>query len=505
VDEQYDVIVVGAGLSGVGAAYHLQTRCPQKSFAILESRTAIGGTWDLFRYPGIRSDSDMFTLGYRWKPWLGHKAVADGASILDYVRETAVENGIDQAIKFEHRVVRAAWSSERSLWTLEVECGASRELRRFSCRFLYMCTGYYAYEAGYTPQFEALETFQGRVVHAQQWNDQVEYAGKRVVVIGSGATAMTLVPELAKQAAHVTMLQRSPTYVISAPAVDGLANLLRRLLPARWAYALTRWRNILFSVFFFQLVKLFPAFAKNRLLGEVRRALGPEYDVEKHFTPRYDVWDQRLCLIPDDDLFNAIRDQRVSVVTDHVARFTPEGIALQSQQELPADLVVMATGLDLMFLGNIELSVDGRRIDPNSVLNYKGCMFSDVPNLAYTFGYTNASWTLKADLVAEYACRVLRYMDKVGAMRCTPRRNDPSIGELPWLDFTSGYVLRTLSRFPKQGSKRPFRLYQNYILDLLTLRFGAIDDGTLELVPAPGGRASTRAAKLPSSTSSDAA
>jgi cation diffusion facilitator CzcD-associated flavoprotein CzcO len=502
VDDQYDVIVVGAGLSGVGAAYHLQTRGPHKTFAILESRTTIGGTWDLFRYPGVRSDSDMFTLGYRWKPWLGHKAVADGASILDYVRETARENGIDRKIKFEHRVVRAVWSSERSLWSLEVECGARRELRRFSCRFLYMCTGYYAYDAGYTPQFEGLGDFQGRVVHAQQWNDGVEYAGKRVVVIGSGATAMTLVPELAKHAAHVTMLQRSPTYVISASAVDRMANLLRRLLPASWAYALVRWRNILFSVLFFQLIKLAPAFAKNRLLGEVRRALGPGYDVEKHFTPRYDVWDQRLCLIPDDDLFDAIRDQRASVVTDHIARFTPTGIALQSQpEELAADLVVMATGLDLMFLGNIELSVDGRRIEPNQHLNYKGCMFSDVPNLAYTFGYTNASWTLKADLVAEYVCRVLAHMDATGATRCTPRRRDLTMGELPWLDFSSGYVLRTLARFPKQGSKAPFRLYQNYLLDLLTLRFGAIDDGSLELVPAPGDRASTRAAKLPSTTS----
>jgi monooxygenase len=504
VDEQYDVIVVGAGLSGIGAAYHLQTRCPQKSFAILESRAAIGGTWDLFRYPGIRSDSDMFTLGYRWKPWKGRKSVADGASILEYVRETARENGIDRKIQFEHRAVRASWSSERALWTLDVEVGASRQVRRMSCRFLYMCTGYFAYDAGYTPQFEGVETFAGRIVHAQQWSDAVEYAGKRVVVIGSGATAMTLVPELAKQAAHVVMLQRSPTYVISAPAEDQFANFLRRRMPASWAYAITRWKNILFSVLFFLLIRRAPDFAKRTLVGNVQRALGPDYDVQTHFTPRYKVWDQRLCLIPDGDLFQAIGGGRVSVVTDQVERFTPGAIALQSGQELAADLVVMATGLDLVFLGNIELEVDGRRVDPHELMNYKGCMFSDVPNLAYTFGYTNASWTLKADLVAEYVCRVLGYMDATGATHCTPRRTDPAIEELPWLDFTSGYVRRTLSRFPTQGSKRPFRLYQNYILDLLTLRFGAIDDGSLEFAPAPGGRASTRAAKLPSTTSDPA-
>jgi cation diffusion facilitator CzcD-associated flavoprotein CzcO len=480
VAEHFDVIVVGAGLSGIGAAYHLQTRCPNKSFAILESRAAIGGTWDLFRYPGIRSDSDMYTLGYRFKPWKNAKAIADGPSILQYVRETAHENGIDAKIRFEHRVVRAAWSSEQACWTVDAEAGPERAQRRFSCRFLYSCAGYYAYDEGHNPPFPGASEFAGRIVHPQHWRDDIDYAGKRVVVIGSGATAMTLVPELAKKAAHVVMLQRSPTYLVSAPSVDRLANALRRWLPAGLAYALTRWKNILFGMFFFMLVRRWPAWAKQQFIERVRTALPSGYDIERHFTPRYNPWDQRLCLIPDDDLFAAMRDGRVSVVTDQIERFTHAGIRLQSGEELAADVIVTATGLDLLFLGGMQLSVDGRRVEADRTLNYKGCMFSDVPNVAYTFGYTNASWTLKADLVAEYVCRLLHYLDAAGATHCTPRRTDATIGELPWLDFSSGYITRTLQRFPKQGSKRPFRLYQNYLLDLLLLRHGIIDDGTLE-------------------------
>jgi monooxygenase len=475
------MIIVGAGLSGIGAACQFQTNCPDKSYAILEGRAAIGGTWDLFRYPGIRSDSDMFTLGYRWKPWLGPKAIADGASILDYVRETATENGIDAKIRFGHKVKRASWSSERALWTLEVEQTAAQSVVQFTCRFLYACAGYYAYEAGYTPPLPGIEKFAGRVVHPQHWTDDIDYAAKRVVVIGSGATAITLVPELAKQAAHVVMLQRSPTYVVASPVRDAFADALRRRLPAKLAYAITRWRNILFGLFFFQLVRRWPKVAKRRIVERVHEALGPGHDVEKHFTPQYDVWDQRLCLASDGDLFEAMRKGSVSVVTDHIDTFTQSGIRLRSGQELEADLIVTATGIELLFLGGIELSVDGRRVEASQLMYYKGCMLSDVPNLAYIFGYTNASWTLKADLTAEYICRVLNHMEATGATHCIPRRTDPTIAPLPFLDFSSGYVQRGLPRFPRQGSKRPFRLYQNYALDLLMLRYGAIEDGTLEL------------------------
>lgn len=478
--EHFDVVVVGAGLSGVGAAYHLQSECPNKSFVILEGREAIGGTWDLFRYPGIRSDSDMFTLGYAFKPWSGAKAIAEGPSILGYVREAAREHGIDAKIRFSHRVVHASWSSEHALWTVRAQRGASKEPVELTCGFLYVCTGYYRYEAGYTPEFAGAEAFQGRIVHPQHWPEDIDYEGKRVIVIGSGATAMTLVPAMAEKAAHVVMLQRSPTYVVSLPARDGIADVLRRALSERLAYRLIRWKNVLFGMWFFLFARWFPAFAKRRFLRGVRAELGPGYDVDKHFTPRYEVWDQRVCLVPDGDLFQAIRSGRVSVVTDHIDTFTRSGIRLRGEQELEADLIVTATGLELLFLGGIELSVDGQRVEPSRTMNYKGVLLSDVPNLAYTFGYTNASWTLKADLTAGYVCRLLRHMDAIGASHCTPRRLDPELREEPWIDFSSGYVARGLPRFPKQGSKRPFRLYQNYALDLITLRYGAVGDRALE-------------------------
>jgi monooxygenase len=486
--EHFDVLVIGAGLSGIGAACELQRTCPEKSFAILESREALGGTWDLFRYPGVRSDSDMFTLGYRFKPWKQAQAIGPGPEILKYVAETAREHGVDTKIRFGHRVVAAAWSSERARWTVEVERGpardsasggGTRERVQLSCGFLYACTGYYRYEAGYTPSFEGTESFTGRIVHPQHWTEDVQYAGKRVVVIGSGATAMTLVPALAREAAHVVMLQRSPTYVISAPARDRIANRLRAWLPEGLAYALARWKSVLLGLLFFTLTRRFPRFMSRLLVGGVQRALGPGYDVTTHFKPRYNLWEQRLCLVPDGDLFEALKSGRASVVTDHIERFTERGLRLRSGQELEADLVVTATGLELLFLGGLELKVDGARIEPSKSMNYKGCMFSGVPNLAYTFGYTNASWTLKADLIAEYVCRLLRRMDEVGATHCTPR-HDSTMPELPWIDFSSGYVTRTLDRFPKQGARRPFRLYQNYVLDLWMLRHGRVDDGTLE-------------------------
>jgi monooxygenase len=482
-DEHFDMLIVGAGLSGIAAGYHLQDKCPGKRFVILEGRDCIGGTWDLFRYPGIRSDSDMFTLGYSFKPWTEPKAIADGPRILNYVRETATENGIDKRIRFRHRVKHAAWSTPDARWTVEAERmtgeGAS-EIVRFTCNFLFMCSGYYKYEAGYAPEFAGTQDFAGRIVHPQQWPEDLDYAGKRVVVIGSGATAVTLVPEMAKTASHVTMLQRSPTYVVSRPAQDPFANKLRRHLPARLAYHLIRWRNVLFGMYFFQLSRRKPDRVKQLILGGVRMALGPDYDIATHFTPRYNPWDQRLCLVPDGDLFKAIRDKRASVATCEIDTFVKDGVRLKDGRELAADIVVTATGLVLQVLGGLQVSVDGRAVDFAKTLNYKGMMYSDVPNFASAFGYTNASWTLKCDLTCEYVCRLINYMDRHGYRQCMPHNSDPSIEPMPSLSFTSGYVQRSVAKLPKQGSKRPWRLYQNYALDIVSLRFGKIDDGVMQ-------------------------
>jgi cation diffusion facilitator CzcD-associated flavoprotein CzcO len=475
--EHFDVLIVGAGLSGVGAAWHLQNECPGKSYAILEGREASGGTWDLFRYPGIRSDSDMYTLGYRFRPWKDAKAIADGPSILSYIREVASDHGIDAKIRYRHRVIAAAWSTPDARWTVEAECGPEGERRRFTCSFVWMCSGYYSYQGGYLPEFAGIDRFGGRVVHPQKWTGDIDYAGKRVVVIGSGATAVTLVPALADSgAAHVTMLQRSPTYMAMRPSKDPFATRMRERLPLKLAYALTRWRNVLFGMYFYQLCKRRPERVKALLLGGVRKALGPDYDVGTHFTPRYNPWDQRLCLVPDADFFRAIRQGRVSVVTDHIETFTETGIRLKSGAELPADLVVTATGLVLVPLGGVRLQVDGRAVEPSRTFIYKGMMYSDVPNLASVFGYTNASWTLKADLVSEYVCRLLNLMDRKGYRYCMPRNGDPTLKEEPWVNFSSGYIQRALEHQPKQGSKRPWKLYQNYALDLLSLRFGALRD-----------------------------
>jgi cation diffusion facilitator CzcD-associated flavoprotein CzcO len=481
--EHFDVLIVGAGLSGIGAGYHLQEKCPAKRFVILEGRDCIGGTWDLFRYPGIRSDSDMFTLGYSFRPWTDPKAIADGPQILKYVRQTAVENGIDQKIRFRHRVRRASWSSRDACWTVEAERARDdgvTETVRFVCNFLFMCSGYYRYEAGYAPEFAGAADFKGRIIHPQHWPEDLDYAGKRVVVIGSGATAVTLVPEMAKAAGHVTMLQRSPTYVVSRPAQDAFANKLRRHLPASLAYHLIRWRNVLFGMYFFRLSRRRPAQVKNLILRGVKAALGPDYDIATHFTPRYNPWDQRLCLVPDGDLFRAIREKRVTVVTKEIDSFAANGVRLKDGSELEADIIVTATGLVLQVLGGMQVMVDGRVIDFSRALNYKGMMYSDVPNLAAAFGYTNASWTLKCDLTCEYVCRLLNYMDRHNYRQCMPHNDDPTIEALPSLDFTSGYVRRSVAKLPKQGSKRPWRLYQNYALDIVSLRFGKVDDGVMK-------------------------
>ncbi len=480
--EHFDVLIVGAGLSGIGAAYHLKRDCPKKTYAILEARAAMGGTWDLFRYPGIRSDSDMYTLGYAFKPWREAKAIADGPSILNYVRETASENGIDRHIRYDHKVKRASWSSETATWTVEAEHDGKTV--KVSCNFLSMCSGYYNYEAGYTPDFPGIERFQGRIVHPQIWPDDLDYAGKTVVVIGSGATAVTLVPEMAKTAGHVVMLQRSPTYVVSRPAEDGVANWLRAKLPAMTAYNITRWKNVAMQLLFFNIARKKPEKTKERLLGLVREHLGPDYDIATHFTPRYNPWDQRLCLVPDADLFDSLKSGTSSVVTDQIETFTETGLKLKSGASLDADIIVTATGLRMQLLGEMEVVVDGRKIAPHETTSYKGMMFSDVPNLASTFGYTNASWTLKADLTAEYVCRLLNRMDRAGAQICTPRLPQGEMEIEPWLDFSSGYVQRALQILPKQGARTPWKVHQNYALDLVTLRYGKVDDGTMEFSKA---------------------
>jgi cation diffusion facilitator CzcD-associated flavoprotein CzcO len=478
--EHFDLLIVGAGLSGIGAAYHLQERFPGRTYAILEARDDLGGTWDLFRYPGIRSDSDMHTLGYRFKPWENAKSITDGPSILEYVRQTAAENGIDENIRLRHRVVRAEWSTEDSRWTVEAERTDTGEPVQLSCGFLWNCSGYYRYDEGYTPDFEGVERFPGPVVHPQHWPEDLDHAGKRVVVIGSGATAVTLVPALAEQAAHVTMLQRSPTYIASLPALDPLADLLSRLLPKRVAFGLIRWKNILLQTVFYQLSRRWPGLVKRMIRRGVKRALPDGFDIDRHFKPRYNPWDQRLCLVPDGDLFEAIAAGRASVVTDRIETFTERGIALGSGEEIEADVIVTATGLNLLFIGGIELSIDGEAVDIPTTMAYKGMMLSGVPNFAFTVGYTNASWTLKADLTSEYVCRLLAHMDAHGYSRCVPEVTDPAITEQPLLDFTAGYVLRSIDRFPKQGSAEPWRLRQNYPFDLRKIRRGPIDDGSMQ-------------------------
>ena len=477
--EHVDVIIVGAGLSGIGGACRLKMECPQKTLIILEGRDVMGGTWDLFRYPGVRSDSDMYTLGYRFRPWRDPKAIADGPAILSYIRDTAQEYGVDKAIRYNHRVRRASWSSNDARWTVETETGPDDTVVQLSCNFLYLCTGYYEYENGYTPELPGVEHFRGTIVHPQKWPDDLNYTDKRIVVIGSGATAITLVPALAERAAHVTMLQRSPSYVVTRPAEDIVANLLRRCLPDRAAYVLARWKNVLSGTFFYNLARKRPELFKWMLAKEVRRQLGKEYD-QKHFTPRYNPWDQRLCVAPNADIFRAIREGRVSVLTDYIETFIEDGLLLKSGQQLDADIIVTATGLNFKLFSRMQLEVDGDLVHLPKSLVYKGMMFSDVPNLAFAIGYTNASWTLKCDLTSEYVCRLLNHMDQRGYDVCIPRVNDPEVGDEPVVDFTSGYIVRAMHTMPRQGSKKPWRLHQNYMKDLSMMRYGRVDDGSME-------------------------
>lgn len=480
--EHVDVVVVGAGISGIGAGYHLQTKCPGRSYVILEGREDIGGTWDLFRYPGVRSDSDMHTLGYSFKPWTASKSIASGPAILEYLRETATENGIDKHIRFGHLVTKAEWSSAESCWTVHSHRRDTGEDVTITCGFLFMCSGYYSYKGGYEPDFPGRARFTGRIVHPQKWPTDLDYSAKRVVVIGSGATAMTLVPAMAADAGHVTILQRSPTYVVSRPDVDRIANALRRFLPDSLAYRITRWKNITRQQAVYKKTRTEPEAVRQFLLGMVRQELGPDYDVEKHFTPTYNPWDQRLCLVPNGDLFKAITSGRASVVTDQIATFTENGIALQSGKHLEADLIVMATGLHLVTLGEMEFVVDGQPVDFSRTWTYKGFAYSDIPNLASSFGYVNASWTLRADLTCEYVCRLLNHMSKTGTVQCTPRlrASDMSMSERSWIDgFTPNYMKRVMHQFPRQGDREPWINPQNYGRDKKMFHHGRVDDGVM--------------------------
>jgi|TARA_B110000091_G_scaffold15193_1_gene14377 monooxygenase len=474
-----DVVIVGAGLSGIGAACHLEQHCPNKTYSILESREAMGGTWDLFRYPGVRSDSDMHTLGYSFKPWKHEKAIADGPAILDYIHETAKEHDIEQHIRYNQRVTKIEWDTASSRWTLTIDEGSKRG-KKITCSFIYSCTGYYRYDKGYTPDFPGSDQFKGQIIHPQQWPEDLDYAGKKVVVIGSGATAITLVPSMAKTAAHVTMLQRSPTYVVSRPAEDAFAQRLAKYLPAKMAYLITRWKNVSQQALLYQLSRRRPEKVKAMLRKLTRLSLGENYDIDTHFTPKYNPWDQRLCLVPDGDLFRSLRKGTSTVVTDHIKTFTKTGIKLESGTLLKADIVVTATGLELLAMGGMKIVVDGKTINLPDTLGYKGMMLSDVPNFVLAAGYTNASWTLKCDLTSEYVCRLLKHMERNNLDYAVARNHNPDLERVAFLDLASGYVDRSIDQFPKQGTVAPWRLQQNYLLDILNLRFASMKGGAME-------------------------
>ena len=477
--ESIDVLIIGAGLSGIGGACHLRRNSPDRSFMILESREASGGTWDLFRYPGIRSDSDMYTFGYGFKPWSDKSSIADGHRILSYIREAAAEYDVEQHIRYQHKVVSASWSSTQSRWLVTAERGHTGEQVTISCQFIFSCSGYYDYDQGYTPEFAGIDNFKGQVIHAQYWPEQLDYQGKRVVVIGSGATAVTLVPAMSQDTASLVMLQRTPTYIASVPKEQPLAETLRKWLPDSWVFRLIRWKQVLFQIYLYQLSRRNPQRLRKYLLGLVRKEMGPDYDVDTHFTPDYNPWDQRLCGVPDGDLFTAIRENRAEVVTDHIDQFNKEGIHLKSGKQLDADIVVLATGLNLKFAGGVQYSVDGKVLDFAEHFIFRGMMFSGLPNMAFTVGYTNSSWTLKADLTSQYVSRLLNKMARHGYTMVTPRLTG-EVEEMPLLDFDAGYVLRSRESFPKQGNRLPWKNYQNYIRDFIGLRLGRQNDDELE-------------------------
>ena len=481
--EHVDVVVVGAGLSGIGAGYHLQTMSPDRSYVILEGRDGLGGTWDLFKYPGIRSDSDMHTLGFSFKPWTEAKSIADGPSILQYLKQTVAQFGIDKHIRYGQLVTQAQWSTADAQWTVTSTNKATGVSNIITCSFLFMCSGYYSYKKGHTPEFAGREKFKGLVIHPQEWPTDLDYAGKRVVVIGSGATAVTIVPSMSDKAAHVTMLQRSPTYMVSRPDHDVLANRLRKVLPPKMAYNLTRFKNTWRQQLVYNKTRTDPNKVKQLLLGGIQLELGADYDIAKHFTPNYNPWDQRLCLVPNGDFFKSMREGKASVVTDHITSFTKTGIQLASGEHLDADIIITATGLELVTLGEMDFFVDGNQVDFAKTWTYKGFAYSDIPNMASTFGYINASWTLRSDLTAEYVCRLLNHMRKKGVAQCTPRlrEQDRNMKERPWIDgFSSGYMQRMMHRMPRQGDHEPWINPQNYRRDKKMFKHSPIDDGVMQ-------------------------
>jgi len=488
--EHVDVLVVGAGISGICAAYYLQTKCPDKTYTILEARDAIGGTWDLFRYPGIRSDSDMYTLGFSFNPWTDGKAISDGETILNYVRETADKFSIKQHIHFNHYAVHAEWSSDTATWTVTAHVGEDKTPATFTCYFLHLCSGYYDYDQPYRPEFNGEDRFQGTIIHPQHWDENLDYTDKNVVIIGSGATAVTLAPAMSDRAKHITMLQRSPTYIVSMPAEDKTAQFLGRIFPPKVAHGLARWKSILYQIYSFGLARWKPDTVKEEILKMAEDELPDDFDVHTHLNPSYNPWDQRLCLIPDSDLFKAISAGDVSIVTDHIDTFVEDGICLKSGEKLNADIIITATGLKVKLAGGMQLIVDGEPIDFGEKVSYKGFMISDIPNAANTVGYSNASWTLKAELIAEYVCRLLNYMDKHNYAQVTPRLNT-DVDDDPIIPLTSGYINRALNELPRQGKEKPWRVYQNYIKDMLNTRFSRLDDGAMEFLPRQSGQ-STR-------------
>ena len=475
----FDVVIIGAGLSGIGAACHLTKKMPNKTYVVLESRNNMGGTWDLFRYPGIRSDSDMHTLGYSFKPWRHKKSIADGSSILSYIQETAEEYNVQKKIRYGSQVKSVSWDSVKAIWSIRLS-QLGQEPTTINCSYIYSCTGYYRYDEGYRPEFSNLESFSGQIIHPQHWPDNFNYDGKSVVVIGSGATAITLVPAMAKSAKHVTMLQRSPTYVISSPSIDKLAARLERFLPDRMAYILTRWKNVMVQMMLYRMSKRWPDYIRGKLIHWTKLQLGKHFDVNEHFSPSYKPWDQRLCLVPNGDLFKSLRKGSSSIVTDHIDQFYDKGIRLKSGKSLEADIIVTATGLELLALGGIKIEVDQRVIEISETTQYKGMMLSDVPNLFFATGYTNASWTLKCDLTSEYVCRLIKHLDKTNQNICVPRTKNSTLKQVMSIGLESGYVQRSIDKFPKEGIISPWKLHQNYFLDLIGLRFKSVKDDFME-------------------------
>ncbi len=476
----FDTLIIGAGISGISAAHYMQTDCPHKTYAILEGRKNIGGTWDLFRYPGIRSDSDMYTFGFAFRPWTNAKTIAPRESIIEYLEDTIKDEGIDQHILFEHRVNKATWSSATSTWTISVNTPNTDQPKIFTCSFLSLCTGYYDYKKGNTPSFPGSENFKGQIIHPQKWTEDIDYTDKKIIVIGSGATAITLIPSLAKKATHVTMLQRSPTYIVSQPSIDSFGQLMYKIFPEKFAFKINRWRKIRWQQFTYSLARKYPDFIKKSLLKGVEKSVGATVDVATHFTPKYAPWDERLCLVPDGDFFDVLNSKKADIVTDHIEQFTEEGIQLKSGKTLTADMIVTATGLKATVVSNFDIEVDGQLVDFAKTVSYKGCMFSDIPNMSLAFGYTNASWTLKCDMVSQYVCRLINYMDKNKFTQCCPKQNDPNLELRPYMDFTPGYILKVLDRLPKTGSRAPWKVEQSYFYDKDIFEKNALNDGVIE-------------------------